>query len=315
MRHNTGNQQSLPHTGYQHGTALGTRSVLQETSSKPGIGQGDRRRKKKQTYLHATWLVRVIQVCALAVYKSVWDDPVKSWNLACCVWVWPAYLLLVQLEGGLDQIPQGSELLLLLVLSLFDLRRTKVEDSRWALTSCVYGPFLSFLKIYSFRYHCFSSCEILQAIPHTSVQIWSCTTFPRTKKVRMYIHFFLAWWVNNCTNRFPCVTVCHCIVLSTPEDQDRDNTGTIRTLRFFCCLPSTFPCFIFGYVKFTSVQEFFQSWQMCYLLYNNCKRIVFHYNCCFERKHSSTVNKKWSSRTLPNNLHVHVTLSSISFLP
>lgn len=37
----------------------------------------------------------------------------------------PAYLLLVQLEGGLDQIPQGGQLLLLLVLSLFDLRRNK----------------------------------------------------------------------------------------------------------------------------------------------------------------------------------------------
>lgn len=33
-----------------------------------------------------------------------------------------AYLLLVQLEGGLDQIPQGCELLLLLILSLFDLK-------------------------------------------------------------------------------------------------------------------------------------------------------------------------------------------------
>lgn len=33
-----------------------------------------------------------------------------------------AYLLLVQLEGGLDQVPQGSELLLLLILSLFDLK-------------------------------------------------------------------------------------------------------------------------------------------------------------------------------------------------
>lgn len=38
-------------------------------------------------------------------------------------WVRPAYLLLVQLEGGLDQIPEGSELLLLLILSLLDLRR------------------------------------------------------------------------------------------------------------------------------------------------------------------------------------------------
>lgn len=28
VRHNAGHQQSLPHTGYQHGTALGTRSVL-----------------------------------------------------------------------------------------------------------------------------------------------------------------------------------------------------------------------------------------------------------------------------------------------
>lgn len=35
---------------------------------------------------------------------------------------WPAYLLLVQLEGGLDQISQGSQLLLLLILSLLDLR-------------------------------------------------------------------------------------------------------------------------------------------------------------------------------------------------
>lgn len=32
------------------------------------------------------------------------------------------YLLLVQLEGGLDQVPQGCELLLLLILSLFDLQ-------------------------------------------------------------------------------------------------------------------------------------------------------------------------------------------------
>lgn len=43
VRHNTGHQQSLPHTGYQHGTALDTRSVLQETSSKPGSGQSERR--------------------------------------------------------------------------------------------------------------------------------------------------------------------------------------------------------------------------------------------------------------------------------
>lgn len=33
-----------------------------------------------------------------------------------------AYLLLVQLEGGLDQVPQGRQLLLLLILSLFDLK-------------------------------------------------------------------------------------------------------------------------------------------------------------------------------------------------
>lgn len=38
-----------------------------------------------------------------------------------------AYLLLVQLEGGLDQIPQGCELLLLLILSLFDLH---TEDAK-----------------------------------------------------------------------------------------------------------------------------------------------------------------------------------------
>lgn len=38
---------------------------------------------------------------------------------------WPSYLLLVQLEGGLDEIPQGGELLLLLVLSLLDLSRTR----------------------------------------------------------------------------------------------------------------------------------------------------------------------------------------------
>lgn len=38
VRHNTGHQQSLPHTGYQHGTALGTRSVLQETSSVSASG-------------------------------------------------------------------------------------------------------------------------------------------------------------------------------------------------------------------------------------------------------------------------------------
>lgn len=37
---------------------------------------------------------------------------------------WPPYLLLVQLEGGLDEIPQGGQLLLLLVLSLLDLSRT-----------------------------------------------------------------------------------------------------------------------------------------------------------------------------------------------
>lgn len=43
VRHNTGHQQSLPHTGYQHGTALGTRSVLLETSSKPGSGQTEKR--------------------------------------------------------------------------------------------------------------------------------------------------------------------------------------------------------------------------------------------------------------------------------
>lgn len=34
----------------------------------------------------------------------------------------PAYLFLVQLERGLDQISQGRQLLLLLVLSLFNLR-------------------------------------------------------------------------------------------------------------------------------------------------------------------------------------------------
>lgn len=39
----------------------------------------------------------------------------------------PAYLLLVQLEGGLDQVPQGCELLLLLILSLFDL---KMENAK-----------------------------------------------------------------------------------------------------------------------------------------------------------------------------------------
>lgn len=42
VRHNTGHQQSLPHTGYQHGTALGTRSVLQETSSNSASGQSER---------------------------------------------------------------------------------------------------------------------------------------------------------------------------------------------------------------------------------------------------------------------------------
>lgn len=43
VRHNAGHQQSLPHTGYQHGTALGTRSALQETSSRPGGDQSERR--------------------------------------------------------------------------------------------------------------------------------------------------------------------------------------------------------------------------------------------------------------------------------
>lgn len=38
-----------------------------------------------------------------------------------------AYLLLVQLEGGLDQISQGGELLLLLILSLFDLWRENAK--------------------------------------------------------------------------------------------------------------------------------------------------------------------------------------------
>lgn len=43
VRHNTGHQQSLPHTGYQHGTALGARSAPQETSSKRGGDQSERR--------------------------------------------------------------------------------------------------------------------------------------------------------------------------------------------------------------------------------------------------------------------------------
>lgn len=50
-------------------------------------------------------------------------------TIPCFHWIgffsaWPSYLLLVQLEGGLDEIPQGGELLLLLVLSLLDLSRT-----------------------------------------------------------------------------------------------------------------------------------------------------------------------------------------------
>ncbi len=84
VRHNTGHQQSLPHTGYQHGTALGTRSVLQETSSKPGSGQSERR--FLTTYLWGTWLpllclARYGRVCAGFVSIS----PATSLNLAWCV--------------------------------------------------------------------------------------------------------------------------------------------------------------------------------------------------------------------------------------
>lgn len=131
VRHNTGHQQSLPHTGYQHGTALGTRSVLQETSSRPGSGQSERTCVVKIFLSQHVWAVPMsessVPLLCLVLYGWLWVGLVT--NVTCYkfkfVRVWPAYLLLVQLEGGLDQIPQGSQLLLLLILSLFDLRENK----------------------------------------------------------------------------------------------------------------------------------------------------------------------------------------------
>lgn len=117
VRHNTGHQQSLPHTGYQHGTALGTRSVLLETNSKPGRGQNEGRGARK--HLSATRLVRARRVCWCCALSVL--DGVRVGVSGCGA----AYLLLVQLEGGLDQVPQGCELLLLLILSLFDLKRQR----------------------------------------------------------------------------------------------------------------------------------------------------------------------------------------------
>lgn len=56
-------------------------------------------------------------------FSCMWVSLDRIFRVSWRVWVRPAYLLLVQLEGGLDEIPQGSELLLLLILSLLDLRR------------------------------------------------------------------------------------------------------------------------------------------------------------------------------------------------
>lgn len=113
VRHNTGHQQSLPHTGYQHGTALGTRSVLLEASSKPGSGRNERSVGGVGAGKHPSES-GLLGLCSVCVRMGV----------SGCE---AAYLLLVQLEGGLDQVPQGCELLLLLVLSLFDL---KVENAK-----------------------------------------------------------------------------------------------------------------------------------------------------------------------------------------
>lgn len=114
VRHNTGHQQSLPHTGYQHGTALGTRSVLQETSSNVVVARvrgSQRGRRKTESELF------------LGPCSSVQDWLVLKFglNLAWCGR--RTYLLLVQLEGGLNQVSQSSQLLFLLVLSLFNLWR------------------------------------------------------------------------------------------------------------------------------------------------------------------------------------------------
>lgn len=116
VRHNTGHQQSLPHTGYQHGTALGTRSVLLETSSKPGSSQTEKRGLTESSERH---LAATSETGSAGVVLCLCLDGSRAGVSASG----PAYLLLVQLEGGLDQIPQGCELLLLLVLSLFDLKR------------------------------------------------------------------------------------------------------------------------------------------------------------------------------------------------
>lgn len=95
-------------------------AVLLETSSKPGpngMGRGGGARKHPAGTSESGLLV-LCSVC-------VWMGRVGGRGVRVgCIWVRRrrTYLLLVQLEGGLDQVPQGCELLLLLVLSLFDLR-------------------------------------------------------------------------------------------------------------------------------------------------------------------------------------------------
>lgn len=74
--------------------------------------------------LENTQLVRVSRVCWCCALSAFGWAGGRGGVRVECIWVRErrTYLLLVQLEGGLDQVPQGCELLLLLVLSLFDLR-------------------------------------------------------------------------------------------------------------------------------------------------------------------------------------------------
>lgn len=78
VRHNTGHQQSLPHTGYQHGTALGTRSVLQETSSNSASGQSER-------WVHGVNVTGMSPGCVPTSFWSSWrEDLIRSRRAVSC---------------------------------------------------------------------------------------------------------------------------------------------------------------------------------------------------------------------------------------
>lgn len=134
MRHNTGHQQKAATHWLPAWYSTG-HSLCSGQSARVPERQSVRVRVQVRGNLDATWTesLRMEQWRCFNWMSLNWGSflffvfhlvLVKFNYRPGGVSAWPPYLLLVQLEGGLDEIPQGGQLLLLLVLSLLDLSRT-----------------------------------------------------------------------------------------------------------------------------------------------------------------------------------------------